>query len=167
MKLTIGEIVKAQGVRGEVKIRPFSDEPARFRSLTVVSVGGVPFKIRDIVVRGNFVYVLFEGVNNRNDAEALVGRRIEIDREQAKPTEEGEYYVVDLIGCRVFLSDGAEIGILDKIDNFGSADVFTVKQGEKALRFPFLKRLNMVYDERSRTITFDSEKFGEVCCFDD
>lgn len=158
--------MKAQGVRGEVKIRPFSDEPARFRSLTVVSVGGVPFKLRGVSVRGGFVYASFEGVDNRNDAEALVGRALEIDRSQVPAPASGEFFVVDLLGCRVLLSDGAELGVLQNIENFGSADVFTVV-GERTVRFPFLKRLDMRYDANARTVTFDSEKFGEVCCYED
>lgn len=167
MKLTIGEIVKAQGIKGEVKIKPYSDDPAHFRSLTVVSVGGVPFKIRGVCVRGGFVYIVFDGVDNRNDAEALIGRRIEIDRSQISEPAEGEYFVVDLIGCRVFLSDGEEIGVLDNIENFGSADVFTVKGASRTVRFPFLKRLELRYDSAARTVTLDAAAFGEVCCYED
>lgn len=167
MKLTIGEIVKAQGIKGEVKIKPFSGDPAHFGSLAVVSVGGVPLRLRNVSVRGGFVYAFFEGVNDRNDAETLVGRKIEIDRIQAKKTDEGEYFVVDLIGCRVFLSDGEDIGVLESVDNFGSADVFTVKGEGGKVRFPFLKRLDMRYDESDRTITFDSDKFKEVSCYED
>ena len=167
MKLTIGEIVKAQGIKGEVKIKPFSDDPAHFRSLAVVSVGGVPFKIRSVCVRGGFVYVLFDGVADRNDAEALVGRKIEIDRSQISEPAEGEYFVVDLIGCRVFLSDGENIGLLDNIENFGSADVFTVKSATRTVRFPFLKRLNLRFDAAERTVTIDRGAFAEVCCYED
>ena len=84
MSFIIGEIVKAQGVRGDVKIRPYTDDPARYGQLRTVSVGGCPMKIRGVNVRGGFVYIAFEGVNTRNDAEVLVGRTVEIDRSQAK-----------------------------------------------------------------------------------
>ena len=166
MRITIGEIVKAQGIAGEVKIKPYTDDPARFGRLSSVMVGGCPFKIRGVSERGGFVYIRFDGVSTRNDAEVLVGRTLEIDRAQAKQVEVGEYFIVDLIGCDVFLSDGTSLGKLEYVDNFGSADVFTVK-GRRTVRFPFLKRLNLVYDADARTVTIDAEKFGEVCCYDD
>lgn len=166
MRITIGEIVKAQGIAGEVKIKPYTDDLARFGRLSAVMVGGCPFKIRGVRERGGFVYMFFDGVVDRNAAEVLVGRTLEIDRSQAKKTENGEYFVVDLIGCDVYLSDGRLMGKLEYIDNFGSADVFTVR-GDRTVRFPFLKRLGLVYDADSRTVTVDAEKFGEVCCYDD
>ena len=166
MSFIIGEIVKAQGVRGEVKIRPYTDDPARYGQLRTVSVGGCPMKIRGVNVRGGFVYIAFEGVNTRNDAEVLVGRTVEIDRSQAKRPEPGEFFVADLLGCRVFLSDGSYIGVLSDIENYGSADIFTVKGG-RTVRFPHLARLGLSYDEKARSVTLDAAAFAEVCCYED
>ncbi len=166
MKITIGEIVKAQGLRGEVKVRPMTDDLVRFGRLTSVLVGGVPFKLRSANVRGDFVYLAFVGIDDRNAAEVIVGKLIEIDRSQAKKLEDGEYFAVDLIGCKLYLSDGEYIGILDRIDNFGSADIFTVK-GAETVRFPFLKRLELAYDETNKTIVVDKDRFKEVCCYED
>ncbi len=166
MTFTIGEIVKAQGTRGEVKIKPYTDDISRFKELNILLVGGCPFKIRGVNVRGGFVYISFESVNTRNAAETLVGKAVEIDRSLAKPTGDDEYYIVDLIGCNVYLSDGTKIGILKDIENFGSADIFTVK-GDKTVRFPFLCRLNLRYDGTLKTITVDKDKFEEVCCYED
>ena len=166
MKITIGEIVKAQGLRGVVKVRPMTDDLVRFGRLTSVLIGGVPFRLRSANVRGDFVYLSFDGVNDRNAAEVIVGKSIEIDRSQAKKLEEGEYFAVDLIGCKLFLTGGEYIGQVVRIDNFGSADVFTVK-GERTVRFPFLKRLALNYDEKEKTISVDKEKFEEVSCYED
>ncbi len=166
MKITIGEIVKAQGLRGEVKVRPMTDDLVRFGRLSSVLVGGIPFKLRSVNVRGDFVYLSFDGVSDRNAAEVLVGKLVEIDRSQAKKLGEGEYFAVDLIGCKVYLTDGEYIGILNRIDNFGSADIFTVK-GVKTVRFPFLKRLGLQYNEYEKTIILDKDRFGEVSCYED
>lgn len=166
MKITIGEIVKAQGLRGEVKIRPMTDDLVRFGRLTSVMVGGIPFRLRSANVRGDFVYLSFYGVDDRNAAEVLVGKSIEIDRSQAKKLEEGEYFAVDLIGCKVYLSDGEYLGVLERIDNFGSADIFTVK-GTKTVRFPFLSRLGLRYEAEAKKITIEKDRFEEVCCYED
>lgn len=158
--------MKAQGVKGEVKIRPYSGDPARFLHYGTLVIGGCPFTVRTVSARGGFAYVTLTGVETRNDAETLVGRKVEIDRSMAGELESDEYYVVDLVGCRVLLSDGRELGTLESVDNYGSADVFTVK-GERTVRFPFLKRLGLVYDADARTITLDAERLEEVCCYED
>lgn len=166
MNFIIGEIVKAQGIKGEVKVKPMTDDLARFGCLKTVSVDGCPFKLRNATARGGFVYLSFEGVNSRNDAEVLVGRKILIDRSQAKKTEEGEFFIVDLLGSDVYLSNNTRIGVLKYIDNFGSADVFTVV-GEKTVRFPFLKKLNLSFNQAERAITVDKKAFEEICCYED
>ncbi len=166
MKLTIGEIVKAQGIKGEVKVKPQTSDPAQFGRLKAVSVGGCPLKIRSASVRGDFVYVSFEGIGDRNAAELLIGKRVEIDRSQARKPDKDEYFVVDLVGCKVMLDDGTELGTLTAIDNYGSADVFTVT-GTRTVRFPFLKRLGLAFDECKRTVTVNKERFDEVCCYED
>lgn len=166
MKLTIGEIVKAQGIKGEVKVRPVTDDPAQFGRLHAVLVGGCPLKLRNASVRGGFVYLSFDGINDRNAAELLVGKRIEIDRSQARTPDKDEYFIVDLIGCSVYLDDGRKIGELTDIDNYGSADIFTVC-GERTVRFPFLKKLDLSFNESDRIITINADAFSEVCCYED
>ena len=145
MKLIIGEIVKAQGIKGEVKVRPVTDDPSQFGRLGAVLVGGCPLKLRSASVRG---------------------KKIEIDRSQARRTGEDEYFIVDLVGCKVLLSDGKLLGTLTAVDNYGSADIFTV-EGERTVRFPFLKRLKLAFDGQARTITIDKDRFDEVCCYED
>ena len=77
-----------------------------------------------------------------------------------------EYYIIDLIGSRVFLDDGTYIGELVYIDNFGSADIFTVK-GKRNVSFPFLKRLELKFDKEAGEITISKARFEEVCCYED
>ena len=166
MKLTIGEIVKAQGIKGEVKVRPDTDDPSQFGRLRAVLVGGCPLKRRSASVRGGFGYLSCEGITDRNAAELLVGKVIEIDRSQARQLDDGEYFIVDLVGCRLFLDSGEEIGKIVSIDNYGSADVFTVR-GEKTVRFPFLKKLALSYDGEARSVTVSAAAFSEVCCYED
>ena len=88
MRLSIGEIVKAQGVKGEVKIRPYSGDPARFLHYGTLVIGGCPFTVRTVSARGGFAYVTFTGVDTRNDAETLVGRKVEIDPFARRQAEE-------------------------------------------------------------------------------
>ena len=158
MKLTIGEIVKAQGIKGEVKVRPDTDDPSQFGRLRAVLVGGCPLKLRSASVRGGFVYLSFEGITDRNAAG--------MGRSQARQLDDGEYFIVDLVGCRLFLDSGEEIGKIVSIDNYGSADVFTVR-GEKTVRFPFLKKLALSYDGEARSVTVSAAAFSEVCCYED
>ena len=166
MFLSIGEIVKAQGIKGEVKIKPYSTDCSHFQNLKLAYLDVFPHKLRSIAVRGGFAYALFEGVNDRNAAEKLVGKVVKIDRRDAAETAEGEYYVCDILGSKVVFDDGEVIGEVADVQNFGSADVYTVKGG-RTVRFPFLKRMIISVDIESKIITLERQGFGEVCVYED
>lgn len=166
MLVKIGEIVKAQGITGEVKLKPFQSDYEYLKGLKLVHLNSCPHKLRSVSLRGGFAYVTFEGITDRSAAETLVGKTVEVDRRDMPATEEGEYYVGDIIGCKVMLKSGREIGTVKDIQNFGSADVYTVS-GEKTVRFPFLKQLVIDIDTKIRMITLDDKVFGEVCVYED
>jgi len=110
---------------------------------------------------GNFVYVRFSTVTDRNAAEGLRGLGVFADKEQL-PLEEGRFFIDELIGCSVRLNDGTFVGVLDEILQNGSADVYVaVKDGKKIL-FPFLKDLTIRIDVDAKEILLDKKRFSEV-----
>ena len=91
-----------------------------------------------------------KGVNDRNQAETLLGYEIFIRREQLPETSEGEYYWSDLIGLEVETIDGVELGVVDSLLETGANDVLIVK-GERERAVPFFKGQVIVeIDLRSR-----------------
>ena len=66
--ITIGVIIKAQGIKGEIKVRPLTDDSSRFFKLKIVYISGIPYRIRDIRI-DRFVYLKLDGVDDRNAAQ--------------------------------------------------------------------------------------------------
>ena len=166
-KITVGQIIKAFGIKGEVKVKPYTDDIMRFKKLRIVYIGETPYKIIACRIAEGFVYLSFIGVNDRNTSETLVGRMLEIDRVNAVELEEGRYFIADMLGCTVVLSDGTVIGKLTDVAQYGAADVITVVKDKKVCRFPFIKKLNSNIDIESKVMTLDAKVFGEVSVYED
>jgi len=104
----MGKIGAAHGIRGEVRVKSFTDDPMALGDYgSLYSSDGRKFKITNLRFSKTVVVTKFKGINSRNDAEALNGTELFIDRSNLPDdTEEDEFYVTDLIGaavvCRTF-----------------------------------------------------------------
>jgi 16S rRNA processing protein RimM len=91
----------------------------------------------------------FEGVADRAAAEALRGSLVEVDRSQLPPLEEGEYYHVDLIGMPCEDREGAAVGTVVAVENYGAGDLLEVElEGGKRSLIPFKPGIADLTDER-------------------
>ena len=92
--LSIGEVLKPQGVRGQVKVRPDTNDPARFSQLQQVYIqqgnAYIAWPIADVSVRDGYVYCTLNHAQTRDDAEKQRGAMRHIDREHAVPLAENE-----------------------------------------------------------------------------
>jgi len=161
---TVGQIVKPQGIKGEVKVRSFADDPERFHSLKAVMLGDnkEPADRADVStcrVQGGSVYLRLAGVDDRGQAEALRGRYIWIERSQAVPLKEDSYYMSDLIGCAVADENGHTYGAITQIIHTGSNDVYVVRPPEgDELLIPALKSIVSRVDIEENRITVRAEE---------
>jgi 16S rRNA processing protein RimM len=139
----IGIIVKAQGIKGELRVLPTTDEPERFGLLSVVTVdknGHAEYEVQSARVQKNIIVLKLKGIDDRNTAEMLTGAAIKIPPEKALPLEENEYYLRDLIGLEVFTEEGEDLGRLSDVIVTGANDVYTVKKpGQKEILIPAIK----------------------------
>ena len=103
--IVIGQIVRAAGIRGEVKVKPLTSDPNRFKQLKTVYVQSKPYRIEAVRFDGSFVYMRLGGVIDRNAAEALKDAYVEIDRVNSVPLDEGSYFIADIIGCKLYTSE--------------------------------------------------------------
>ena len=135
-KLQIGVITGTHGIRGLVKVQPITDDAQRFLSLEEVELvqeGQEARRLRVTTAKLHKQSVLlgFEGYEDINLVEPMKGAALYVDREQAVPLEENEYYFADLIGMKVVEErDGAErlIGELTEVMETGANDVFVVRR---------------------------------------
>jgi 16S rRNA processing protein RimM len=136
-RVAVGRINSPWGVRGHVKVTPFTDNPERLAVGSRVYVDGTLRAIREVKSPRGFPCVLFEGVTGTEAAERLRNTLIEIDEADLPALPEGEYYVHDLVGLRVVTSDGTEFGEIVEVLETGSNDVYVVRRpGEKDLLVP-------------------------------
>ena len=130
-RLEVGQIVNTFGIKGEVKVTPFTNDVSRFDDLEKVYVKTRKedklYKVENVRYHKNMVLIKLEGIENPEQAELLKNAYLEVDREDAIPLEEGQYFIVDLIGLDVYTDEGKLLGKVDDIYNTGANDIYVVK----------------------------------------
>ena len=130
-QLQAGVITSTHGIRGEVKVFPTTDDAQYFRELKKVYLDTgkeqIPLEIEHVKFFKQFAILKFKGIDNINDIEKYKGKSLMIDREDASPLGEDEYYIGDLIGMDVYTDDPAEhFGVLRDVLETGANDVYII-----------------------------------------
>jgi 16S rRNA processing protein RimM len=129
-RITLAAVVGAHGVKGEVRLKLFSESAESLARHDLLFVGGAERRLLAVRDGGKTAVARFEGVSDRNSAEALRGSLIEIDRESLPPLEEGEYYHADLVGLPCFDREGGAVGAVTAVENFGAGDLLEVEKAD-------------------------------------
>ena len=143
-KLLMGRIGAAHGIKGEVRIQSFTEEPLALADYGPLSTNkpGLVIEIEAARATTNVLVARLKGVTDRTQAEKLNGVELYVDRDKLPPTEEeDDFYHADLIGLDVRLSDGSVLGKVTAIPNFGAGDLLEVRDertGDTYL-YPFTK----------------------------
>ena len=135
--LQVGVITATHGIRGEVKVFPTTDDPARFKEAQrlVLDTGKekLPLKVSNVRFFKQFVILKFEGIDHINEIEKYKKCSLLVSREDAVPLGEDEYFVADMIGLSVVTEDEEPFGILKDVIETGANDVYAIaseKYGE-------------------------------------
>jgi 16S rRNA processing protein RimM len=142
-KLLMGRIGAAHGIKGEVRIQSFTEDPLALASYGPLSTNKPGLTIRILAARTttNVLVARLEGVNDRNAAEKLNGVELYVDRALLPDTDDDDFYHADLIGLKARLADGSEIGEVMAVPNFGAGDLLEIRDprsGDTYL-YPFSK----------------------------
>lgn len=137
--LETGKIVGTHGVRGEMRVQPWSDTPqflTAFKRFFTDKQGANRLDVQSVRAHGNMVLLKVKGVDDIPAAEALRGRVLYIDRRDVR-LEKGAHFVQDLIGCTVVDdADGHEYGTVSDVSATGANDVWHIKSGEREYLIP-------------------------------
>ena len=166
MKLEVGKVLKAQGIRGELKISCFLDDSAMLQGVKRLYIGSNTYSIEKFRPDGAFCYIQLGGISDRNSAEMLRNWTVYADKESISVPQD-RYFIADLIGCSVALDDGTKVGEVKDVLQYGSADVFVCNNGEKEVSFPFLKDLIVEVNIERKTVVLNAKRFGEVAVYED
>ena len=142
--LRVGVISSTHGVRGDVKVFPTTDDPARFEELETVLLDTgkekLELEIAGVKFFKNMVILKFKGYDSINDVERYRGKDLWITREQAVPLGEDENFVADLIGLAVVTDGGETLGTMKDVMFTGANDVYVVeRENGKELLLPAIK----------------------------
>ena len=170
--LQIGEIVKPQGIRGEVKLRAMTSDMDRYARLETVYLKQGKDYVPRRVLKGRsydgFAFLVLEGVNDRNQAELLRGTEVYVDREHAVELEEDENFICDLEGLEAFDTQGNPIGTLREVltpNQICDVYVFDTPRGE--MMIPALRRVVREVDLDAEKIILDENVLPEVAVWED
>ena len=169
--LMIGVVLKPQGIRGEIKIRPYAADVSLFEEWKTLymkendTLSPVPCTVSRI--HDGFVYAVLAGCKNADDAEKLRGKELYIDRAHAAKPESGAVYIADLIGCTAVDETGRTVGVLTDVLQYGSVDTWVFRTESGTLMAPALLAVFPEVDLESRRISVVSEKLREVAVIDD
>ncbi|MBN9604472.1 MAG: ribosome maturation factor RimM [Afipia felis] len=139
-RICVAKIGAAHGVRGEVRLWPFTEDPMAVIDYGPLSTkdGARQFEVARARAAKDHLVASLKGVTNRDEAERLNGIELYIARDALPDTDEGEYYHADLIGLAALDPQGAAIGTVTAIHNFGAGDIIEIapKSGPSLL-LPF------------------------------
>ena len=169
--LIIGQILKPQGVRGEVKVKPITCDLERFAETEFVLLKkNDTFVRRNVIVsrvNDDAVYMFFEGVTDRNAAELLRNEMLYIDREHAVELDDDEEFICDLIGCEGVDTNGRKIGKLVDVMQPGGNDVYVFQGPLGEVLVPALNRVVVSVDVENKHMLLDAVALSEVAVFDE
>ena len=137
--LCVAVVVGAQGLDGAMRIRTFTNTPSAIGAINgLVNESGVPIGIHVVRLQKGIVVARIEGVSDRTQAEAWIGKRLYVARSTLPKLEHEEYYHTDLIGLRVESPKGTEVGRVVAVHDFGAGGIIDVENGEgKSIMLPF------------------------------
>ncbi len=173
--IELGAIAEAQGLQGQVKVRPHSSDPVALLSSKEIWLSLIPrrdagvsasqeraslraYKVKQAKMHSGTVVLALEGVTDRDQAHALKGARILVGRDDFPKADKDTYYWVDLIGCQANNLQGEHLGeVLDVTENGAHGVIAIGDSVSKVVKqlVPFVKEVVQNVDLPNKSITLD------------
>jgi 16S rRNA processing protein RimM len=136
-RICVARIGAAHGVRGEVRLWSFTGDPMAVTSYGPLETedGRRRFEIETLRPSKDHFVARLAGINDRSAAEQLTNLELYVSRDRLPPAADGEFYHADLVGLAAVTPDGAPLGIVTAVHNFGGGDMVEIKpaQGDTLL----------------------------------
>ncbi|MDO4552190.1 MAG: ribosome maturation factor RimM [Bacillota bacterium] len=135
--LRLGKVTGAAGLKGELRVYPYTDYKEKFQELSYVLMDDKPRRIEKVRYHKNLAILKLEGIEDRSGAEACREKELFIRRADAPPLPEDSYYVADLLGLTVQKEDGEVLGRLKDVILHSAQDLYEVERpGGKSFLLP-------------------------------
>jgi 16S rRNA processing protein RimM len=150
-RITIGQISKVRGIKGEMVVVPLTDDPKRFSQLEKVFLSKdekiTEFGVEKVRVElkikrpKGMVLLKLKGVESPEEAKKLVGSFLEIEKEDVIKLPEGRYFIFDIIGLKVITTEEKKIGTVKEVISLPANDVYVVQGDQKEYDIPATKEV--------------------------
>jgi len=152
--------LRPYGLKGQVCVKPITDFIERFKRLKRVYIGDNPIEVEEHFVVSSFfrdkdVILKFKDVNDRTTAESFSGKFIYIPEEELVKLPEDSFYVHDLIGLKVFDTNGNKIGVITDVWLLPANDVYVVESKGKEILIPAIKDVVREVDLEKRIMIIE------------
>ena len=167
-RITIGQISKVHGIKGEMVVVPLTDDPKRFFELEKVlllkdekiiefEVESVQtdFKAKRLKER---VLIKLKGVESPEEAKRLVGSFLEIEKEDLIKLPEGRYFIFDIIGLKVITTENKEVGKVKEVISLPANDVYVVQGDQKEYDIPAIKEVVKKIDLEGKVMIIEPKE---------
>lgn len=143
--ISIGQITNTYGIKGELKVYPLTDDISRFTNLKEVfieknSVLG-NLKVEYAKYLNNMIVIKLKGIDDIDNANLYRNKYIKVHRKDAVKLPEGAYFICDVIGAKVYTTEGQYLGTVSDVLQTGSNDVYIVRDNDKEILIPALKSI--------------------------
>jgi len=162
----MGTIGAAQGLRGEVRVKSYTEDPLAIGEYGTLYDGeGNPFEVLDVRQQKNMAVIRFRGINDRTAAEKLNGTDLYVDRETLddEDLDEDEFFYADLEGLDARDADGKSWGTVTAIFDFGAGDILELtEKGKRSQLIPFNESSVLEIDFEGGSILIDPLAAGLI-----
>ena len=155
-KLLIGTVLKPQGIRGELKIKNYTDDFYAISALKEVFIDGVSYQVLKMRCDKD-VFMLLRGIADRNQAELFRNKDIYALKDSVR-RKKNTYFICDVLGCSIVFENGEVFGKVEEILS-ARTDIYFIATENGRVIAPWLKCYNAQFDIENRTITVEKEQF--------
>lgn len=169
-RVLVGVIRRPHGVRGAVVVEVLSDHPGRFAPGSALGATAPDGRTRRLEIESATPFagglrIVFAGVANRDEADALRGARLEVERTEVPPPPAGSHYLFELVGCRAFDRAAGELGkVVDAVEDGGGWLLVVERSGGGRLLLPYVEKFVTRVDSAAGRIDWElPEGLIEAC----
>lgn len=150
-RVMVGEIGRPHGVRGLVRLRAFTEDPAAIAAYSPLTdeTGAKRFVV---TLKGGDIAAI-EGVADRDAAQRLTGTRLYVERDRLPPPEDDEFYLTDLIGLAAVTEGGETLGTIRAVEDHGAGAFIIVSGAGREHLLPFTRAVVPVVDVAGGRVT--------------
>lgn len=150
----IGTVVNCVGLKGELKVMNYAQDPERFEMIDTAYIEEEPYSVRSVRYHKNMVILGLEGIDDRDSAEKMRRKDICMSADDLEETEEGEHYIRDLLGMDVILEDESRLGELFDIRTDTSQPLYCIRRDDgSTVYLPGVREFILMIDEQKSRIT--------------